>query len=36
MLQHVHKQKTNELTLEDVARDFVNDNKHCMHIFENF
>ena len=36
MLLHVHKQKTDELVLEDVARDFVNDNEHRVHLFGKF
>ena len=33
---HVHKQKTDELVLEEVARDFVNDSEHRLHIFGKF
>ena len=36
MLLNVHKEKTDELILEDVARDFVNDNEHRVHIFGKF
>ena len=36
MLLHVHKQKTDELLLAEVARDFVNDSEHCLHIFGKF
>ena len=31
MLLHVHKQKTDELILEDVAQDF---DEHSVHIFD--
>ena len=33
---NVHKEKIDELILEDVARDFVNDNEHRVHIFGKF
>ena len=36
MLLQVHKQKTDELVLEDVAQDFVNDNEHRVHLFGKF
>ena len=36
MLLHVHKQKTDELVLAEVARDFVNDSEHRLHIFGKF
>ena len=35
-LLHAHKHKTDELILEDVARDFMYNSDHRLHIFGKF